>query len=1114
MIEDPSNDFDYDTDLCVISPIKEPIATNASVYATIGRATFLVLSRLDHLSFYGVDTQLPSLNECFKIHGATINSMVHARINDEDVLVTFDTTYTLAVVLAKEGGGYIKKEIMKLDPKGHQQAIDSKPILVALEDEGETKRLVLHCFQGYVHLFVQEESNKAKRKRTGTPININERKWTFSTISIGSLVVLKMVSLQKNSIALLYRDFNFNYSLRYYLIQDDHIVLDTQFREFSVPPSCIIPTNFGGLLVLTGIRLFYFGKLGSVLALHNSAEDSLSINSEADVITKDLSKYPQLFSESFCSYTVIDDTRTLIVSNSGMTYLINIELESESRMVIFKRFDFIQLGKSTIPLEGGLFHITDNHFLQVSRHAKSILFQISPKTPNIYVSSFLESSPPILDFDIIDDNNEWNIMTCQGGYEGSELSKYISTNGGCNLEAEYDLKGLSIPLDLEILGSDLFVISDSRNRKLFKYDGQISYEKDLPNVTQQAITIETKEDLELTTSGIAGLFFENVSAGKILHPNLIVYTSGLNIIARDKTSIIDLFDTGAVIKKLRITETDNGCYSWVLETDGPTILGVLDNTFQVLYSSKLIEHSHDLALVVNDSRWFIFNLDSYGRIYQYRFSASKKLQLIDSEILKLSDTSLKVLTLGRTLVVHDMKDVWRLNTEAVLGFYIPFKLNGLQFDKIKLLDESSLVCLYRSKVVVQKLPQIGESLFKRAYDCPYLITRSVQVPESKSDNEEYISNQYSVLICHESKSTVSNTKKGTFLQLVDNHTMSLLNEYTFPDAVELVDLLAIYDEENNQALVFVLASNRQAPIIVFTIRNQKLELIAQSRFDGNVSSMQSMRLVHNDSPYFRLSVSGAFNYMVRCERRSETSFTWELAEESISQCPVYPVAHAVWDDDGPIYYADVRDGVYVKDLDEISFAQMIFKYRHHFITALDILHPGHQHIPRLIVVGDSFGNLSVIKDNHQVACFNLGDQINVIKAVPARKEPHQYDKQPATSLTTDVAIVGTVNGGIFKVAFCNTPKDAHAISECANELENISSVYNGARFDWKAPVDASGNPERMDAFGAVDIRSIARALMLPSLALQSRKYKNTCASMGLLRKLYYESVAYTLQYHN
>jgi hypothetical protein len=148
---------------------------------------------------------------------------------------------------------WIVEEIVSIDGKGQQQSIDFKAFVecdhllsryfVSLQYQGTMQIYFSPDDDWFGHKFNLGYTRKRGKRATGNS-------WGFKTISIGSIVVVAMAILNNDTLALLYRDFNFQYSMRYYSINcfNQTMVLKKQFEEFDEPPASIIPLLIGGVL--------------------------------------------------------------------------------------------------------------------------------------------------------------------------------------------------------------------------------------------------------------------------------------------------------------------------------------------------------------------------------------------------------------------------------------------------------------------------------------------------------------------------------------------------------------------------------------------------------------------------------------------------------------------------------------------------------------------------------------------------------------------------------------------------------------------------------------------------------------------------------------------------
>ena len=232
--------------------------------------------------------------------------------------------------------------------------------------------------------------------------------------------------------AILYKDLFLSYSIR--LVNFDtrrrSANILHQMDQFEEDPSLIVPWSKGktlGLVALTPSSLFYFpDKSIAHMSLANSLGRNIAVSKQMEdpimVMTLDKPSKDKAL-RIYKSYFVIDNSRTLLVTELGECFMLYIDIhQSSPNSLVINQVNFINLGILTPPIRDGLHHVRSNLFFQSSRSSKSVLFEVLATKPNLDIHDVLESSPPVLD--IAKFSTRSNLYACQGGWDGSLIRFY------------------------------------------------------------------------------------------------------------------------------------------------------------------------------------------------------------------------------------------------------------------------------------------------------------------------------------------------------------------------------------------------------------------------------------------------------------------------------------------------------------------------------------------------------------------------------------------------------------------------------------------------------------------------------------------------------------------
>lgn len=417
----------------LISTIKEPCGVHDSALVKFfeGKPPILALARQKSLDFYGIDPHTFELNRYSSFGTSSpIKRLSIFRPEEEatDCIVALFQDNLVAFIKyseAKQRLVILDKFVLESSSQGI--GLETKSTMIRANvsnDRGISQPYIIfhtsHSFVTIVDLNAHYETYCQSSSTSDSKKKRKLKQFTESTAvsSLGNIVVQDMATFNgvaDCTLAVLYRDFQFNHSLRFYRIKSKSIEILKQHQLFSEPPSLLIKPKVGGVFVLSDIHIYYF--ISESASIMFESEDPELIKQD-DAIVKRLygEDFTDFIGESWYRYEEIDDSRILVISESGTTCLLHFDIDYKSllsRKINVKSINLISLGKTTCPTS--VLHVDYDLFFVSSSFSNSLLFTIGPSEPHINLILSLESSPPILDFDT-------SAKACEGGPYGGALT--------------------------------------------------------------------------------------------------------------------------------------------------------------------------------------------------------------------------------------------------------------------------------------------------------------------------------------------------------------------------------------------------------------------------------------------------------------------------------------------------------------------------------------------------------------------------------------------------------------------------------------------------------------------------------------------------------------------
>lgn len=337
----------------------------------------------------------------------------------------------------------------------------------------EVDYLVLYRYAGFITIVDLSLALEPKRDRVKQK-NFKDR--TSKTFCIGEFTVVLMAIVGSSPhLAVLYRDVDFNYSLRYYALlkSSNTLTVTRQMETFQGVPTHVYALK-NGLVVASDTKLFFFPAPSKTVTLSEHAGDttlSVTTSKVQKIVTLNMSELSATYLGcKFNCSTAIDDKRQMLFSDRGDTLLVYLETRASSSEVEVIEFKVVALQKSTVALLAA--HLGQNIFFASSTVSRSILFRVLQKSPFIDVIETVANNLPVISISTIPSGYSHDLLVARGGFNSGEIN-IIST---AKTTAKH-IKSISVCVDNNKL--DLAKIGSYRIVRL-KAEGVIGECYDFP----------------------------------------------------------------------------------------------------------------------------------------------------------------------------------------------------------------------------------------------------------------------------------------------------------------------------------------------------------------------------------------------------------------------------------------------------------------------------------------------------------------------------------------------------------------------------------------------------------------------------------------------------------
>ena len=1091
----------------LLTEVLEPNCMNLSVYAKVydDAEEVMVICKVNKIEMYGIEQGMLRLVDSLFVDEKilVINKFRHINMSNDCLVLLTEANSLLVVAFDHSLGRFNVIESIMFDGSDQQLPSDSLPKIV-VDPEEYAKFFVVYFFEGFVQLVrinndwtfndVSESNKRSKRKLNQQHDLLDTVSFTVGAIIVQDIQILHTPNNDKDIIAIYYRDFNVNISMRYYEIDvaNNKFILNHQFEEFDDIPNTIITPLFGGIIALTDNYIFYFPNpsITSLDIPDDNKDSNLSVNNHNLVITKRLiSKNIHEFS-AFNQVVVIDDKRILLINNRGETRIlfINYNFRSSSSLEICS-LSFIDLGKTTVP--NSLHHLTENLFFASSKLSQSVLFRILPHEPFIDICQFMPSTPAVLDLQC-DYNRDGflEILSCNGGYESGEYRKFSNKTCFLNIKIRFQspvdasrtiVTGIN---DNELVSFQVYDNNDTKGCSFvvdcssWSHKVENSFGKDdvlISGIKYGDKSIQIKIDgVYVNNSLINKLTIKRAKA--INNESYVILDEFNNLYLYDDVLLHTIkLESKSEVSDLDFSRISSQEYLILVSFwDGSyCIYQVSNNDYNLLTSENLLPSGVSISSCcmvydpeLHESSVWLFFMSSNTDLVQIFFD----FELITQDVNRINITHLNGLPLK--FIKNDQGDVILFNKKDIFGLYNEKSIN---YNKVFCLSTPELsfsindICFIESNHIIitaNRNDILICSIEPKSFTDDVIFSndfniRSLKLPRSK----------YSVVVSSKSAFMDSSNDycRNTFLKLVDTNTMEIVHKLEYPDddPVDIVDICPLQEleflEVPKNCFIAVCNSDDTNKIIrLFYIKKNKIidlplvKVLGLS--DTSKLTNQSIKLLNKKDNAFL--INGVANFIIKPKSLNE----WIVQPKSVNVSSVFTMSGSICGN--KIVFGDVMKGLSVvkwtkdshTDEYEVSNDSKDSTVKTNFITDVKLFKDHNDE--HITLVTDTFGNIVASKitghgddtkeeeeeeevqnQSPEVISYNIGDSINTLITIPKPNVQldfnSQFDKidQPEP-ITIAKILIGTVNGGIYSISdLIDVDEDIqHILETCYKEL--------------------------------------------------------------------------------
>lgn len=962
-----------------------------------------------------------------------------------------------------------------LEPSFFPDLLETDPILLLCSDLNYTY-LVLYKHTGFISIFNLNtydnrdgygESSIPRLKRSRSDLH------STRTFSIGNIVVCLIAvsnGVSPVTLAVLYRDIDFNYSLRYYTLSPDleSIPMVHQMEHFSGTPSHVMSTG-EGFLVASDVKLWFFPPLKKAVILADLAGDPLfpvSYNKHHNVVTLDMSVNKMTYLGSrFEVSTQIDKNRHLLISDTGNTLLVYLEVCSTSSTTTVNQFQVVDLGKSTIA--SSVVHLEDNLFYAGSQRSRSILFRILPQAPHIDILQYGHNASPILNMNLQEKRHKKSLLLARGGFHGGELEPVVGSlfkiEQSHLVRVSIEATRLSVP---KIDGAKIVILRDHAGKTIHSLDYSDLIEIELPtNIVRE--TLNHREDMGC----LEHLQSQNITRWQIDHERSIEYNIegptqitlkcetdiSITIEALDQVSSLDWLDNGTSLD-VYITLWNGTLVHLLFNEKGVKVIGNVSTGLQGKISfTRFTVDETQYRLVLLDGEGLVFHV----LVLKENADSEPMWDLKESYYLKAPQGHgafrMSVNEVG-DILVHDSFSIFRL-------FERPQTIMNLQLRKLHTFnyqvrdctlvdsntDSGTLIVLFNDgNLRLYLFAECHNSL--DSFSCDELILLSVNV-----------SDRHAVALRLKTVPNPATGQMDTYLSLIlfDRLSLKSLHLYKAPGESNFVDICVVNGKytKNGQAYIVVANSveDHQDMLKVFQVSRSKIEEVSSIPVNGILPKTFSLSKISCHKQKVLLAGDSFLSFTLESRNGHES---WEGKTFVFDNTPFYGVDVA--GNDNFCVFADAVRGLYMAmpESRKVAQFQLPSQFELSFGTAVTVLNTR-----PIFIYGDSMGNICACE---KLDSGNVQAATNGFKTLFATNIS-EYINDIVVLLEDPLSILfATVKGNLYRVhniegyplAQAHFETDKDVLSNVMATSKVSSNLLDGRRFFPKR-TEGKSFPDRL-----------------------------------------------------
>lgn len=899
------------------------------------------------------------------------------------------------VVKVHDDLGHSKTDIPIDVVLGHLSALETGPIMMPYTALNQVY-LILYRHSGFVSvlnlsLILNPGTSKPRQKRKKES-EITRAK-TFSIGDI-TLVLMTLLKGEEPLLAVLYRDVDFFYSLRYYKIQlhMDNLVIERQMETFQGAPTLVYAVK-GGVVVVSDTKSWYFPSPLKQATLESFAGDSefpVTFNKLQNVITLNTSSLSKklLGCKMNCS-TAVDEKRQLVILDRGDVLLLYLDVQTSPAIEKVIEFKIIDLLKATIASE--VVYLHDNVFFASSKLSRSVLFRILQKPPYIGILETISESLPILSLQPIPSRYGTNVAVARGGFSSGEVTILTSSFSAKHLNSvsvspeahsfELNCESKSAWLQLWTLESSLNEFYSLTLSKRAKPESALKIHETIMPVNvwrvndDETISVSKEKPIriEYNSHQVALADFDEVSD--------IAWS-------RNEQTIVFVSLWNGKIAQLKFDDL------------GGEIVWTSDLPFTGSVSLVCMQISEDTNVLIA--------LSSDGSLHQMAFSHGKYIcstlrrPLKSGALFRISKPKKNSL-----LLIYDAFEVFKLVLPPKSLFFEPRSvLQSSQSILFCKAEKHFAIILFTGGTlsrfeIVHKAPSLtyfSDKLIKSvvAYSDEYLLALEIEErPNQSTGRIDYISR---ILLFNQSS-----------LKLLDTFQAEAKDNY--------VDICVMdTNSSEDQAPIAVVANSgglAHKMLPVFMVKDGILTKPEYYNMNGCFSKNTSIvkLAAHNR----RLILVGTSITEVKLDEYNNTR-SWTGSTLSLNTSMYYGVDIAL--NERCAVYADVSRGIFCSTDYNSSYIPLQLKKTPNFVTAIALFKS-----KPVLIYGDSAGNIGGVlieiknaKQNPGLLCGQKTEQLFALSVDGAVNTICIVLESPICFL------VGTTTGKLFEIRDLTLPK--------------------------------------------------------------------------------------------